>query len=202
MNNCYIFGYGSLINSTSRAITGITGKGLPVRINGVKRSWFATSLENPMASVGIEADPKSSCNGILFPIAQSELSNFDAREIGYDRAPLSLSQIDFLSNDINIVEDVWIYFAKQTKYPSQKQPIVQSYIDVIIEGCLEVGLDFTEEFIKTTTGWEYTWIEDRLFPKYPRPLDNNNTHLQIDLIIQKFIPGLFDHRKPAHTHLN
>lgn len=197
MNKCYIFGYGSLINSTSRSITGITGEGVPVRINKVKRSWFATSKVNPMASVGIESDNNSNCNGVLFPIDHQELSKFDARETGYYRESLPLSHINFLSEGISIKEDVWIYFAKKTNHPSSKQPIVQSYVDVIIEGCLEIGLDFTKEFLKTTMGWEHTWVDDRLFPKYPRPLENSNTHQKIDQIIQKTIPGLIDHRTAA-----
>jgi len=197
MKNCYIFGYGSLINSNSRSITGITGEGIPVRINKVKRSWYATSKANPMASVGIESDINSSCNGVLFPIDQKELSNFDARETGYYRESVPKSQIHFLSDDIPIREDVWIYFAKQRNHPCRNQPIVQSYVDVIIEGCLEIGLEFTSEFLKTTTGWEYTWINDRLFPKYPRPLDNPNASQKIDRIIQDMTPGLFDHRTAA-----
>ena len=197
MKNCYIFGYGSLINSNSRSITGITGEGIPVRINKIKRSWCATSKANPMASVGIESDINCSCNGVLFPIDQKELSKFDARETGYYREFLPKSQINFLSEDILIGEDVWIYFAKQTNHPCPNQPIVQSYVDVIIEGCLEISLDFTAEFLKTTTGWEYTWIDDRLFPKYPRPLDNSNPYQKIDRIIQNMIPGLLDHRTAA-----
>ena len=150
-----------------------------------------------MASVGILEDPGSSCNGVLFPIAQSELTRFDARETGYNRTALPISQIVFFSGDLNINEDIWIYFAKQTNHPCQLQPIVQSYVDVIIEGCLEIGLDFTEEFLKSTTGWEYDWIDDRLFPKYPRSLNHDNAHQRIDPIVQKLIPGLFNHRKSA-----
>ena len=35
----YIFGYGSLINSSSRRITGIAGDSLAVRVHGLERTW-------------------------------------------------------------------------------------------------------------------------------------------------------------------
>ena len=35
----YIFGYGSLINSTSRRLTGIAGDSLAVRVQGLERTW-------------------------------------------------------------------------------------------------------------------------------------------------------------------
>ncbi|MBT4442498.1 MAG: hypothetical protein HOD01_04220, partial [Oceanospirillaceae bacterium] len=35
----YIFGYGSLISSTSRRITGIAGDSMAVRVNGLERTW-------------------------------------------------------------------------------------------------------------------------------------------------------------------
>ncbi len=197
MNNCYIFGYGSLINSNSRSITGVAGKSLAVRVKGIKRSWYGTSLKNNMASVGIIADQKSSCNGVLFPIAQQELSNFDTRETGYYRESLPLSQIEFLSSGLDISEDIWIYFAKQTCNPSQTHPIMQSYVDVIIEGCLEIGINFTEEFIKTTSGWEYLWVDDRLHPRYPRHLDNTSAFPKFDRIIRGIIPDFFNQRKAS-----
>ena len=104
------------------------------------------------------------------------------------------SQIEFLTSGIDITEDTWIYFAKKTNHPCQSQPIAQSYVDVIIKGCLEIGLEYTEEFLKTTAGWEYPWIDDRMFPRYPRHLDYEKHCPKTDQIIQQSMPELFNHR--------
>lgn len=37
----YIFGYGSLISSSSRRITGIAGDSLAVRVQGLERTWVS-----------------------------------------------------------------------------------------------------------------------------------------------------------------
>jgi hypothetical protein len=53
--------------------------------------------------------------------------------------------------------------------------MVQSYVDICINGCLELEAlyrrakeeAFTEEFIRTTSGWNAYWVNDRLYPRRP-----------------------------------
>jgi hypothetical protein len=52
--------------------------------------------------------------------------------------------------------------------------MVQSYVDICINGCLEleslyrgVKGSFTQEFIRTTTGWNANWVNDRIYPRRP-----------------------------------
>lgn len=48
---------------------------------------------------------------------------------------------------------VWVYIP-QTPMPANKNyPIVQSYVDVIMRGCLDYGHEFASHFIQTTEGW-------------------------------------------------
>jgi hypothetical protein len=188
MKKCYIFGYGSLINSYSRAVTGMSGDGIPVRVKGVKRSWVAVSKKYPMAAVGIEPDPDSYCNGVVFSIDEKELSKFDLRERGYRRVILPKSQIEFLTSDHLIDEDVWIYFVNRLNDPCKNHPIAQSYVDVIIEGCMEISKEFTEEFFQLTFGWKYTWVDDRQEPRYPRHALNTISIQTIDQLIQQYMP--------------
>jgi hypothetical protein len=49
--------------------------------------------------------------------------------------------------------------------------MVQSYVDICINGCLELEAlyrgvkgSFTQEFIRTTTGWNANWVNDRIWP--------------------------------------
>jgi cation transport regulator ChaC len=61
------------------------------------------------------------------------------------------------NNDSNNYNDiaVWIYVPKiqYTAYANTSCPIIQSYIDIIIRGCLSISHDFAKQFLLTTHGW-------------------------------------------------
>ena len=58
------------------------------------------------------------------------------------------------SNNYNDIA-VWIYVPKiqYTAYATTSCPIIQSYIDIIIRGCLSISHDFAKQFLLTTHGW-------------------------------------------------
>jgi hypothetical protein len=70
----------------------------------------------------------------------------------------------FVSNDADI---------SKTKEPAPTFPMVQSYVDICVDGCLEIEASyrtadgFAQDFIKTTTGWNKYWVNDRLYPRRP-----------------------------------
>ena len=52
--------------------------------------------------------------------------------------------------------------------------MVQSYVEIGINGCLELEAlyrgvkgSFVQEFIRTTSGWNANWVNDRLYPRRP-----------------------------------
>ncbi len=45
--------------------------------------------------------------------------------------------------------------------PDAAFPMLQSYIDVFVEGGLEYGPDFAQELIETTADWSRYWLNDR-----------------------------------------
>jgi hypothetical protein len=55
--------------------------------------------------------------------------------------------------------------------PTAQFPIVQSYVDLCVHGCLEVearyrtAKGFTDEFFATSYGWSKYWVNDRLYPR-------------------------------------
>jgi hypothetical protein len=57
--------------------------------------------------------------------------------------------------------------------PSPQFPMVQSYVDICVNGCLEVegkyatAAGFTTEFIATTEAWSRYWVNDRIYPRRP-----------------------------------
>jgi hypothetical protein len=76
---------------------------------------------------------------------------------------------------------VWVYVPKDPIPPDTSHPILQSYVDIIMRGCLSIHDDFARSFINTTVGWTDTstttkdlerskghWVNDRTSPLYPR----------------------------------
>lgn len=188
MDKHYIFGYGSLINSASRRITGIAGDSIPVRVHGLQRYWVSfTGVD--MRAVGVRLEAQSQCNGVLFDVPASELDKFDLRERGYVRQALDHQHIEYLEAgspvSLSALSDhpVWVYTYPDCPRESQFSPISQSYLDVIILGCLEVGESFAREFLQHTNLWQ-DWHDDRLNPRYPRATEHDQHEYLDDLIGQ------------------
>lgn len=168
LNRHYIFGYGSLINSLSRAVTGESGSVLPVKVSGYERSWSVMSPDFGMSSVAVVQREGALCNGVLVEVPESEIPLFDLRERGYQRARIEAHQIQTYQ-EVDLPEGtLWIYHTCEIIVPTQRCPIALSYADVILAGCIEHGHDFALEFIALTKGWEYPALNDRIAPRYPR----------------------------------
>jgi hypothetical protein len=89
--------------------------------------------------------------------------------------------------------DIWFYGNTEKKFPSSEHPIVQSYVDECLDGCLEIEAmyplarqsNFAEQFIKTTSNWQPPWVNDRIYPW--RPFIYVPRASQIDALIQKVL---------------
>ena len=182
----YIFGYGSLISSQSRKETGITGKTFPCTYKGLRRSWSMGIDQFKAIALNISEEKDSACNGVLVEIALSELPKFDQREIGYKR--IQLDPKSLMVEDVPLIEllktrPVYAYVMNEQRTIPDDYKIQQSYVDVIITGCLEYGEDFTQNFVKTTSGWDQPWLMDRESPTYPRPLKGGYDIKLIDRLL-------------------
>jgi hypothetical protein len=51
--------------------------------------------------------------------------------------------------------------------PDAAFPMLESYIDVVVEGGLEYGADFAREIIETTADWSQFWLNDRELARRP-----------------------------------
>ncbi|WP_293268576.1 gamma-glutamylcyclotransferase family protein [Neptunomonas sp.] len=183
----YIFGYGSLINSLSRAVTGESGAVLPVKIAGYERSWSVMSPDFGMSSVAVVQCEGAFCNGVLVEVPESEIPNFDLREQGYQRSRIESHQIKSYQEDELPQGTLWIYHACEIVPPTDACPIALSYADVIMAGCIEHGDDFALEFISLTKGWEFAALNDRVLPRYPRVQAQLCTHR-----INKLVAGVIN----------
>jgi hypothetical protein len=94
---------------------------------------------------------------------------------------------------------IWIYVNKPDTLalPDAEHPIVQSYVDIFITGCMELqarvadpSIDFVEECVRTTDGWSKHWVNDRPMPR--RPYIHQPLAFEIDKQLKRLLPELFE----------
>lgn len=162
----YIFGYGSLINAASRQLTGQTGAAIPVIAKGLVRYWGKIDDSYIMSPLVVNQG-NGEVTGVLLEVSPEELVEFDRREAGYQRVVLDASQISS-DHAFDNSQPIWVYVTQYHLPPCEHSPIVQSYVDTVLTGCLEISEQFARHFIANTVGWQFPYENDRLSPKYAR----------------------------------
>lgn len=186
----YIFGYGSLLDTKdrNRSISDITGKHdnrvvLPAVIHGFERGWWNRGIPIGYSTTvcGIRKNENAHCNGVIFSVTDEELARFDQREGSYNRTEISASQLVWVTGEeaehLLKPSTIWTYLPKveRNHLPDEQYPIIQSYVDMCINGCLELEDAFPEAkekafarlFIQTTQDWNEHWVNDRIQPRRP-----------------------------------
>ena len=210
----YIIGYGSLIEFASRTRTAKDALYVrPVQVNGFVRGWFAQVSAAGYSPTYVGAVSVSDLkarpvypylNAVVYYVTEAELQATDQREdAGYTRVEVLPSQIQMLDGGGAVPEGkYWIYLNKfqgknklENHLPSANFPIVQSYVDICINGCFEIEANFpqsagfAEMFIKTTLFWSNFWVNDRPMPRRPF-MDRPNAYT-IDALLAATIPDYF-----------
>ena len=154
----------------------------PVQVRHTERVWSKRSVRG-MTAMGIQrGNPEATCTAVLLPVTSEQLLLFDERERGYDRLPVPVSHVEkvpFLessyydriiscetvkqllledhesdsSSTNGVNADIWIYEPIDFCPPSREKPIVQTYVDTILRGCLSISEEFAADFLRTTRGW-------------------------------------------------
>jgi cation transport regulator ChaC len=180
----FIFGYGSLVEDESRQRTTPSAvNAWPARVKGIRRGWWARGAASGLTTTYLGAidDPGSTCNGVLYKVSAEELAATDRREsAGYQRCRIETKNITMLDGRSAPPEgEVWAYINLippnkiVENLPTAQFPMVQTYVDICVHGCLEVegkyptAAGFTQEFIATTREWSKFWVNDRLYPRRP-----------------------------------
>lgn len=173
---------------------------IPVRVKGLKRSWnfHGVGVGLSCTFLGVDREQNATINGVLVPLIPTDLPGLDRREAGYTRTLVSPSNVEFLdglTRETTQIDKIMVYETTTPNFPSVGYPIIQSYIDICLEGCLEIddmlnsGLQFTKEFLSTTFGWSSSWVNDRLFPRAPfRYVPNAGL---IDQLLHEYFPTEF-----------
>ncbi|MEI8396252.1 MAG: gamma-glutamylcyclotransferase family protein [Rhodospirillaceae bacterium] len=179
----FLFGYGSLINTASRNSTATKlAPAIPVRVSanfGYIRSWIEQS-KTGFTALGLRkpynGETPTTINGVLYPVDVKDLPLFDERENGYTRVAVPLSEMEAVSwQQLPTDAQVWVYIPNKDGSnpedrpvpPSRDYPIIQSYVDIVVEGAMEYGMDFARELLETTFDWNEYWLNDRQVGRRP-----------------------------------
>ena len=161
----YIFGYGSLINPAS--ISKTLGRKIQKEeliigtLPNYRRTWTVPvkvkipSYPNQEFYEALFLDltemKGNSCNGVLIPIIESTLPDFDEREKQYERKKVTVQ-----TEQGSI--DSFAYIAPSHK-KTQKGIILQKYLDLVKNAVFQYSLEFQKEYWKSTDQYPPTVIE-------------------------------------------
>jgi hypothetical protein len=195
----YIVGYGSLMESSSKRMTEPNaGSNLPILVTGFQRAWNTHGVY-PTTYLGVRPSKSALMAAALYRdfLADGKLGA-DAREIDYCRAAVAPASVKMLdSSSVPSPSQIWIYVNKPETLaaPDANNPIVQSYVDIFITGCLDLQarvadpkIDFVAECVQTTDGWSKHWVNDRLLPR--RPYIHQPRAWEIDKQLKRLLPEL------------
>lgn len=197
----YVVGYGSLMQDESRRRTSPgAGPAHPVEVRGFRRGWFA-KVDAPGFSttyLGVVPDSAMRLNAVIYHVDAAELAATDRREASYCRVAVPLPDLRMLEKTPAETPSgqAWIYANKPESIatPTARLPIVQSYVDIFLSGCLEqeqrFGIEgFAEQCVTDTHDWSVHWINDRLYPR--RPFIHQPNARQIDALLARRVPEAF-----------
>ena len=209
----YLFGYGSIINNESRLATGGSNIAVCVRVRGTgyRRCWNFRSTTG-FTALGLQkaVNERADINGVVFPVGH-DMHEFDIREQGYTRTRITLEQIEVLdyecadecidqdgsrelrealssakgARNSNCNINVWFYVPNesQAEEADENYPICQTYVDVVLGGCLEWGgVEFATELILSTKLWSQYFLNDA--PLSRRPWLHRKQYQAIDKLLQ------------------
>lgn len=157
----YFFGYGSLVNTKTHDFSDPH----PARLAGYRRAWVATDLR-PFAFLSAEPDMHSSIDGLIAHVPENDWAALDQREFAYDRQAVTSAVTHSKSDPLAIA--VYSVAANRRAAQPETSKILLSYLDVVVQGYLEVfGETGVDDFFATTDNWGDV-INDRTAPIYPR----------------------------------
>jgi hypothetical protein len=166
------FGYGSLVNE----LTWLQSERRhlerhPVEVQNWIREWrhCVDTPNGPVCALTAVERAGSRIQGILIQCDAADLTQIDAREVGYDR--VELPRRDVLSSISNLPEKLYTYKSKSSHYRpgGMDYPIWFSYAEAVLHGYLSVfKTEGVDRFIQSTSGWTVPVVDDGDNPQYHR----------------------------------
>lgn len=199
----YIVGYGSLMQEASkRRTTPDAGPNRPVEVTGYQRAWNVKGATIGFSTTYlgvVKAEGARMAAAIYRDAKPGDIQATDAREAYYCRdavPPEAIRLLDDTPAPTNA--QYWIYSNRPEDVapPTAAFPIVQSYVDIFIGGCIELqtkvdvpAYSFADVCVTTTEGWAAPWVNDRLQPR--RPFIHEPLSGQIDALLHRLVPDAF-----------
>jgi hypothetical protein len=199
----YVIGYGSLMEKASRDRTAPnTGANLPVMVTGYERSWHlrGSGVGFGTTYLGVQLKAGAPMVAALYRnFTGQDILATDQRELYYCRDEVDPGALRMLDGSAAPeTGQIWVYVSKPEAVdpPNADYPIVQSYVDIFITGCLQLAgrvvgqnEDFAKQCITTTSGWSPHWVNDRLLPRRPFIYQPNAS--EIDRLLFEGVPDEF-----------
>lgn len=158
------FGYGSLVNAETHGFAGAR----PATLTGWRRAWRHTRLRPVSFLTAVPAAPEDALLGLVAAVPEGDWAALDAREYAYARVMVTERM---RAHHGPAPEAVAVYAIAEGEHapPREDHPVLQSYLDTVLQGYLRVfGPSGLSHFIETTDGWEAPILQDRAAPRYPR----------------------------------
>ena len=157
----YFFGYGSLVNARTHDYENVQA----AKLKGWRRAWRASPLR---AVCYLTAVPcaQSEIDGLLASVPGADWDALDHRERAYARVPLA-GEVTHQAGDVEVA--VYAISEGAHSEPTAENPVLLSYLDVVVQGYLHMfGRAGVDRFFATTDGWHAPIQNDRNAPIYPR----------------------------------
>ncbi|MFT4243988.1 MAG: gamma-glutamylcyclotransferase family protein [Candidatus Woesearchaeota archaeon] len=145
-NKIMIFGYGSLLSEQSLKKTAPDSK---IISNGILKNYlriFNKPTKNEfVAALNLVENEGNIVNGVVIELDRKDIFNLLKREFRYN---MKLIKIQTSQGDIEAY--TFVYQQEEERefmYESKEQA---EYVEVCIQGAKERGIDFYENFMKTT----------------------------------------------------
>lgn len=184
----HYFGYGSLVNRQTRPAG---EEASSAHLVGWRRVWNHRVTHphrgQPCTSLSIEPSSDVTVNGpqsvspvgidgVIVRLPRHELEQLDAREAGYDRLELPLSDFrlsDELARQLDEqgTQCIMVYRSQERNrcMADEQHPVLRSYVDCVMAGYLQrFAASGLQDMVASTRGWELPVLNDRAQPFYPR----------------------------------
>ncbi len=179
----WIFGYGSLVNAKTRKNDADTVK---VELRGWRRAWrhIAELDGEQFCGLTIEPDETKNIFGVLIRAEAAHFEEIDERERNYRRFQLKEDICvaeDRPARDLSFNNCCHAYETLESHALGETHdvPILQSYLDVVLDGFLDgFGEEGLLNFLTTTDGFDAPILNDRKAPLYPRALKIDLSRLE------------------------
>jgi len=156
------FGYGSLVNRATHSYPAAR----PARLTGWRRVWRHT-LARRAAYLSVTPAPGTVIDGLIAKVPGADWGALDAREAAYRRVLLDPASV--IHGGPRSLPVHLYHTEPETPAAAAEHPILLSYLDVVIQGFLDLfDVRGVERFFATTDGWRTPVLDDRARPEYPR----------------------------------